>query len=333
MKILECLLGVLLVTLTLRDVFHTVIVPGPGRGWLKVVRRLVVLALPISRRMGGPGIGLGFAPMMLVAAFSVWMLLLVLGFGLLAHGARDSFAPPLQGFGAALYAAGAALTTIGVGQRVEGLAAVVMVVAGFCGLAVMTMAITYMLEVQSNVAHRDRGVLMITTSSGEPPSALGLLERFAALDCRGELSPALRDGRDWCASVLQSHATHPSLIYFRSAGVGCGWPAALGALMDLCLIVELLLEEPHARGQASLARDEADHLSGEMTRLLGLPSAAISSSTAQVDALCRRLSTAGYTVRKEIDAAVFIAARAAHAGPIEALSRHLGLPGAPLLVE
>ncbi|MDB5897589.1 MAG: hypothetical protein JWP22_946 [Ramlibacter sp.] len=332
LKIFECLVGTLLAVLTLRDVFDTVIVPGGSRGQLKVVRRIVLLALPLSRRIGAPGIGLGFAPMVLVTAFFVWMLLLVLGFGLMIDAFRSSFSPPLAGFAHALFAAGSALTTIGTGPAdVRGAAAAVLIAAGFCGLAVMTMAVTYMLEVQSNVAHRDTGVLKAGLLSGQPPSALRLLERYAAIGCRDELIPALRHGRDWCASVLQSHATHPSLIYFRSAGVGSGWPATLGTLMDLCLLIEYLVDEPQARGLATLLREEADQLARELTLLLDLEPAAISDSPAQVHALCDRLRAAGYGVRGAMDLPGFIAARAAHVGRIEALANHIGLPAAPLL--
>jgi hypothetical protein len=334
LKFLEGLLGMALALFTLRDVFDTVIVPGGSRGMLKVVRRLVFVALPFSRRKGQAGIGLGFAPMVLVAAFVVWMLLLVLGFGLIAHSVRDSFSPPLQSFGQALYAAGSALTTIGLAQaqaEVAGAAAAVIVVAGFCGLAVMTLAVTYMLEVQSSIARRDTGVLKLTTSSGEPPSALGLLERYAAIGCRDELLPILRDGREWCAAVLQSHASHPSLIYFRSAGVGSGWPATLATLVDLTLIFEHVVDEPGLCGLATLVRDEAEHLARELASLLQLEPVATTDTPSQVDALCTRLRAAGYAVRGDVDVSGFMAARAACLGPIEALSRHIGLSGTPLV--
>ena len=124
--------------------------------------------------------------------------------------------------------------------------------AGFSGLVVLTMAVTYLLQVQNNIAQRDTGVMKLSTTSGQPPSAVGLLERYAALRCRSELPGVLRGGRDWCAMVLQSHASHPSLIYFRSAGTGAGWPATMGALVDAALIFELLVDEPGTFGAAVL---------------------------------------------------------------------------------
>ena len=44
--------------------------------------------------------------------------------------------------------------------------AMAQVSAGICGLAVLTMAVTYLIEVQEGVSQRDRGVLKITTASG-----------------------------------------------------------------------------------------------------------------------------------------------------------------------
>ena len=87
----------------------------------------------------------------------------------------------------------------------------------------MTMAVTYLLEVQSSISRRDIGIIKLNTSAGEPPSALTLLERFAAIGNR-ERSATAAEGRNWCATVRQSHSNHPSLIYFRSVGRALAGP-------------------------------------------------------------------------------------------------------------
>ena len=332
--LLEWAGGFCLAWVTLRDVFGTVVVPGRTRGSLRVARRLMLGLLPLGRRLGRPGLGTIYAPLMLLLAFVGWMLLLVLAFGLMAHAASDSFSPPLEGFGHALAVAGASMTTIGTGAvDARGAAAVVDVAAGFCGLAVMTMAVTYLLQVQNNIARRDTGVLKLATSAGQPPTALGLLERYAALGCHDELDRVLRKGRDWCAEVLQSHASHPSLIYFRSAGTGTGWPATLGALVDLSLMVEHLLDEPQRRSAAVLLREQAERLGRELADLLGLAPAPPQPTAAEVAILCERLRDAGYPLRASADFAAFARRRGEAVARIEALSRHLGTPGAPLLPQ
>lgn len=331
MTLLEWAAGLLLAWATLRDVFDTAVVPGEARGPLKLARRLLFASLPIFRRTK-TGIGTGFGPGVLVAAFVGWMVLLVLAFGLMAHAASGAFDPPLQGFPHALYVAGAAMTTMGFGTtEPSGVAAVLTVAASFCGLAVMTLAVTYLLEVEANIAVRDEGVLKLTTSAGEPPSALALLERYAGLGAHGEVQQELREGRQWCAAVLQSHATHPSLVYFRSARVGAGWPAVLGTLVDLALACEWLLDEPDTQAQAVLAREEALRLAREVVQLLGLEVVVNPVPPAAVQAFAERLARAGYAMRPERDLEGFAHARDARTACVDALAKHLGVPPAPLL--
>jgi hypothetical protein len=155
--------------------------------------------------------------------------------------------------------------------------------------------------VQGNIAQRGTRVLKISTTAGQPTSALAVLERYALLDCREHIAELLREGRDWSAAVLQSHASHPWLVYFRSVGTGAGWPAALGTLMDLALIAELLLDEPRMRGPAVLAREQANGLASALTDVLRVGPESARTSRNDVDRLCGRLVAAGYRLRENRD--------------------------------
>jgi hypothetical protein len=331
----ELLLGLVLAGLTLRDVFDTVVVPGGSQTTLHAARRLVFLLLPVWKRLRGRrrGVSTMFAPFVLVAAFALWMALLTLGFGLMAHALRADFSPPPAGFGDSVYAAGTALVTVGEGfSRPTGAARWVILAAGFCGLGVMTMAVTYLLEVQSSISRRDKGILKLNTSAGEPPSAVGLLEKFGAIGGGGELPHVLRDGRDWCATVLQSHASHPSLIYFRSTGTGSGWPAALGVLLDLALICERCIDTPELRGLAVLLREDGCRMARDIAALIGLePQAPGFLAGQEIATMTARLAAHGYTVRAGFDAATFTREREEHQRWTAALAAHLGRPAAPLL--
>ncbi|MEA3061390.1 MAG: hypothetical protein QOJ94_1171 [Sphingomonadales bacterium] len=335
-RVAEFVIGIVVAAMTLRDVFDTVIVPGGSHATLHIARRLVFLLLPVWKRVRGRQRGLStmFAPLVLVISFALWMALLALAFGLLAHAFRDDFRPPLTGFGDAVYTVGSALVTVGQGHGgVAGAARWVVLAAGFCGLAVMTMAVTYLLEVQSSIARRDEGILKLRTSAGEPPTALGLLEKYEAIGARDELPRVLRDGRDWCATVRQSHTSHPSLIYFRTIGTGSGWPAALGALLDLALIVERWMEAPELRGLAILLREDGRRMAEDLGRLVDLQPEPAQPDEAGVLELCRRLAAAGYERQARFDAAAFAVDREAHAVWIRALARHLGRHPGGLLPE
>ena len=91
-------IGILLATMTLLDVFETVVVPGGSRASLKVAKRLVWILLPMWKAVRGKRHGLSgaFAPSVLVLCFIVWMAFLAIGFGLMAYAARSDFEPPLR---------------------------------------------------------------------------------------------------------------------------------------------------------------------------------------------------------------------------------------------
>jgi hypothetical protein len=310
-RIIEFALGLILAISTLRDVFNTVVVPSENRSTLTVGRWLLLAALPVWRwAYRRKSSATNFAPFVLVASFVTWMLLLMLAFGLMAHVLGDAFQPPLSSLPQALYMTGSGLVTLGLSETTaRGPARWIVLAAGFCGLAVMTMAVTYLLEVQGALAERDAGILKLTLSAGQPPCGLALLERYAELDLRDELPRVLRDGRDWCVRVQQSHTAHPSLIYFRSRGDGASWPAVLGLLVDIALTVEFLIDAPQWRGLAVLMREEGELLAASLNQLVGLPQILQPPSAEEVELLLSRLAKAGYPLRVDPDRQGFIAQR------------------------
>jgi hypothetical protein len=326
--------GVALAWLTLRDVFDTVVVPGGSRASLQVTRRIGSALLFLYKLVRGAkrGISSTFAPLVLVSSFLIWMSLLALAFGLIAYGARTHFSPPLEGFGAAVYEAGSALLTVGLSPHYpEGLGRWIILAAGFCGLAVMTMAVTYLLEVQSSISRRDIGIIKLNTSAGEPPSALTMLERFAAIRNQPALAGDLEEARNWCATVRQSHAAHPSLIYFKSISTGSGWPAALGALLDLALIAEHLIDDDRLYGPAVLLREEGASMAKELALIIGLEPQATALAEPELQQLAQRLATSGYPIRPNPNYLAMAKQRAEHIGCVDALAQHLGRPTAVLV--
>lgn len=328
------LTGVTLAWLTLRDVFETVVVPGSSRASLKVTQRtgwllLTVYKLPFRGRRG---ISSTFAPLVLVSSFVLWMSLLCLAFGLMVYGTRQHFDPPVRNLGDAVYEAGGALLTIGLSPHFPtGGGRWIMLASGFCGLAVMTMAVTYLLEVQSSISRRDIGIIKLNTSSGDPPSALTLLERFAAIRNQGALAGDLEESRNWCATVRQSHSTHPSLIYFRSASTGAGWPAALGALLDLGLIAEHLIDDDRLYGPAALLREEGARMARELSLIIGLEPKIAATSEAELRQLAQRLATSGYRLRDNPNLQAMAKQRDEHMSCVNALADHLGRPTTELI--
>jgi hypothetical protein len=334
LDILLFLAGLLLAAMTLRDVFDTVVVPGGSRASLRVAHRMRIALLPLWKSFRGRrrGISGAFAPVILVSSFIIWMSFLALGFGLMAYAARFHFDPPLRSFGEAVYLVGSSLVTVGLSQiNPAGAGRWVVLAAGFCGLGVMTMAVTYLLEVQSGISRRDTGIIKLNTSAGDPPSALTLLERFAAIRNQHELLETLKEGRNWCATVRQSHTAHPSLIYFQSVGIGAGWPAALGAMLDLALIAEHLIDDDVLYGPAVLLREEGARMARELALVIGVKPVAPKTVGPEVDHLADRLAKSGYRIRSDPNPLAIARQRADYMSCVDALAEHLGRPSAVLL--
>jgi hypothetical protein len=326
--------GLVLAGMTLRDVFDTVVVPGGSRASLRVAHRMRVTLLPLWKAVRGRRQGLSgaFAPTILVSSFIVWMSFLALGFGLMAYAARFHFKPPLQSFGDAVYLVGSALVTVGLSQSNPfGAARWIVLAAGFCGLGVMTMAVTYLLEVQSSIARRDTGIIKLNTSAGDPPSALAMLERFAVIRNQRELPDVIEEGRNWCATVRQSHSSHPSLIYFQSIGTGGGWPAALGALLDLALVMEWCVDDGDLYGAAILLGDEGTRMARELAAVIGLKTIERAPDETELRQTAERLAQSGYAIRADPDFAAMASRRCNYQNCVDALAEHLGKPTAVLI--
>ncbi|HEV8407766.1 MAG TPA: ion channel, partial [Sphingomicrobium sp.] len=305
-----------------------------SRASFKVARRLAWLLLPVWKGIRGKRHGLSgtFAPLILILSFFLWMALLAFGFGLMAYAARSDFDPPLKNIFDGIYIVGSSLVTVGLSQsNPMGLGRWIVLGAGFCGLAVMTMAVTYLLEVQSSVSKRDIGIIKLNTAAGEPPSAVTLLQRFAAIGNRGELQQVLRDGRDWCATMRQSHSNHPSLIYFQSVGAGSGWPAMLGALLDLALLSEQCLDDESLRGAAVLLREEGTRMARELVGVVGVKERNVTNDQSELRQAAEQLRTSEYLIRDDADFAAIAEQRAAYRSCVDALANHLGKPTAVLV--
>jgi hypothetical protein len=157
------------------------------------------------------------------------------------------------------------------------------------------------------------------------------LSRFAAIHNRDELGSVLRAGRDWCATVRQTHVTHPTLIYFQSIGSDAGWPAALGALLDLALVVEFLIDEPALFGSAVLLRAEGERMARQLTGSAEVKPKEVEPEEMLVRQAYDRLKLAGYPMHKEPDFASIARLRAEYRSCVDALADHLGKPTAELV--
>jgi hypothetical protein len=138
------------------------------------------------------------------------------------------------------------------------------------------------------------------------------------------LASTLREARDWCATVRQSHTAHPSLIYFRSVSAGAGWPAALGAVLDLALIAENFIEDDSLYGPGVLLREEGARMARELALQIDLDPVESVTDAAELQQVRARLESSGYPLRAIANLDAMAKQRAEHISCVDALARHLG---------
>lgn len=334
---LEAAAGTVIVAAVMADVFATVLVPGPafgGRGIAGWTKALVLPAWQHLSAVQGERRALSnvFAPSLFALAFVSWLLLLVGGFGLLFHAARDLFEPAIETFSQAAYVAGSSVLTLGVSEvDAQGLARWLILVAALCGFSVITASITFILQVQSALHQRETQVMTLSGMAGRPATALTLLETFAALELKEELPGFFRAWRDWSASLLHSHVASPVLGYFHSVDSENDWVTALSVVLDAATAINVLTDEP-ARGSAALMHRSGARTAAHLCNLYRLPSPdAVPVGEDTIERFASALEELGYSVRRENAAERFSKMRADYRGRLEALALHLGSSATDLM--
>lgn len=333
-KWVELLAGAAIAALALLDLFGTVAAPGRVRLGLHPAGAIRRLVLPgwrrAATRRGGEGHSLlsGFAAFLLLSAFVSWVALVNLGFGLIVHALRADFRPAIESFPEALFQTGSAMMTLGLsGRHAEGWARLAVVLAGLSGLQVVTLALTYILQIQTALQQRDAAVIMLSSRAGAPPSGLAVLTVMAELGLQPELADFFLDWERWAAQLLYSHAAHPVLGYFRSPDQDNDWLDSLAAVLDAAALMLSLVEDDGNRGRAELFFRTASRAAGDLCAQYGVhPGEPARPDQGRMAGVRRRLQDAGYRLRPaEVCADALLTRLRAYRGHLDALTAHFGV--------
>jgi hypothetical protein len=335
MEVVAFGLGGVLVALVAWDLFQTVVVPRPSPGGFRIARYLIRGSWWAVKRLGrrmsprwrevvfglfGPG-----SALMLLAA---WLGTLIVGFGLMLFALRAELVPAPPDLGTALYFAASSLLTLGYGDIVaEGtLSRVLVVLAAAGGLGAVALVVTFLFSLYGSYQRRESAIVTLQAAAGAPPSAVGLLETYAALEVRDRLDPLFREWEVWSAEVLDSHVAYPLLGFFRSSHDNLSWLSALGTVLDAASLVVTTIED-QPRGSAELCRRGGSHLVEDLSNVGVREGDGQWLSRADFDVVCERLERAGYRIAPR-DAAWgrFEAARLAYAPRLEAMARYWEIP-------
>lgn len=332
-KIVEILGGIAIAAAAMLDVFATVVVPGRVSGTLKIPFFLRLTVFPVWRRMAAffqrrwpPVIGSKFAAAILLGVFLVWVLLVLIGFSLIDYGLRDDFHPVLSDFAASMFQTGQAMVTLGLGKEAaDGWARAVIVLSGISGLLVITLTLTFIVQVQTALRERDAQVIKLVARAGCPPSGLSLLLTLKELDLTHELPAMFDKWEDWVSALLHTHAAHPILSYFRSDESGSDWITALGAVLDAASLSLGMIEDvPH--GNATLMHRIGCSAVGQLARQFRLPDESGQLAREKLDFAWEALREGGYRMQERDEAVAATARlRRGYAEGIRALAHHFGV--------
>ncbi|HEU4752239.1 MAG TPA: potassium channel family protein, partial [Armatimonadota bacterium] len=195
--IAELLLGLALVALVLYDVFEAVVVPRWTSRFFRLspflTDNLWLLWRASGRRIRGADrredfLG-AYAPLALLLYLLVWVLLLILGYGLALYALRDQIRPHPVDLGEGCYLAGVSLFTLGFGDLAPtgALARTVTLAASASGLAVVALVLSLLFNLHAAFQRRETLVLTLDARGGAPPSGVTLLETYARYEMLDQL--------------------------------------------------------------------------------------------------------------------------------------------------
>lgn len=277
MSAIAGIIATIFILVVLWDAFETVILP-------RRVRRRVRITLVINRLTWGPWVLIGrklhnsrreaflsfYGPLSLIMLLGVWAVILILAFATIqwaqgsplavAHGEAPT------SFGTDIYMSGSTFFTLGIGDVVPttALARTVTVVEAGMGFAFLALVIGYLPILYQAFSRREATISLLDARAGSPPTALELLRRNSEGGSVEALVQLLRDWERWCAELLESHLSYPPLGYFRSQHENQSWVSALTAILDLCSLILVGVDDiptQPARVTYAIARHAAVDLS------------------------------------------------------------------------
>ena len=309
---LELATGLILVGVSLYDLFKSVVLPRPAINKFVLVRRTFFALWRFWRWVGdritNPARKEGwlatFGPTGVLIMFGIWAVAFVIGYALMIDGVHDEMHPVPGDLWESLYFSATTLVPLSYGDFVPlGLAARVITVAeSATGVAVAALAITLLFSLYESFQTREELVVQLDAMAGAPPSGVQILETVAEHGLPDELTKMFEEWRAWTAAVLESHLSYPVLFYFRSSHDNEAWINSFGAVMDAATLVISTVDGP-SKGAAKMQMTVGYHLVEDMAwyfQFKGEPEVGVDRT--EFDAAVDRLAKAGYKCRPKDEA-------------------------------
>lgn len=274
------LAGAFLIWVALRDVFQSVIVPRAADRRLRLSYYLNRILWSIWPRIGWQikdetrreDFFGTYAPFAMIMLLISWVLVLIIGYGLIFYAIADQLRPQPVNVWTAIYFAGTTMLTIGFGDYIgnTGIARVISLAAGASGLSVVAVVTAYLFAVFGSFQRREVFVTFLGSRSGSPPSGMGLITVHAFNDILVDLPQLFVQGQQWTSEVMESHLAYPILAYFRSSHDYESWVGALGTLLDAATLLLTTADDGKQHGQARIMYWTGRHLVHDFVKYFAL---------------------------------------------------------------
>ena len=251
---LEQAAGAILVLFVLVDVFLTVLYARAGTGILsaRLARTQWRLFKRFARLFGkNRGKVLSFcAPSVLVSLVLSWALLLALGSGLIIHpalgtGVRYSHGMAPHDLASAIYAGATSLSFVSEGDFVPATLRYrfLYIANSLIGVSVMTLTLTYLMQVYTALRERNTFGIKLFMMSGETADAAELLASLGARGSFDRTYSVLAEMAAEATKVKEAHHFYPvlALFRFRDPFYSASAPITLG--LDLVSLIKSALDD------------------------------------------------------------------------------------------
>jgi hypothetical protein len=305
MNFLLTTLGVILLALVFYDIYATILRatkhPGPfseiinrGLWWLasrstrNVERRLR------HRILSSVG------PLLMPFLIGSFILVLITGFALIYlprmetdfnFGEKSHGSLVFQAF----YFSGITLTTVGYGDimPISATTRTLALIEGACGIAIISLSITYLLTVYSALERKRAVALKFYHQARQGADISGFISSHFARGHFHSLTESLRESTHDLQELLESHIEHPVIHYFHPVEVYRGLPRALFVVLETVAILNAHLDEKEYveagdHPNVLIAGDNARHVLFELITSLKLEKHARDAFESEAETLLRQ---------------------------------------------
>ncbi len=226
-------LGLTLAVATWRSIIITIVQPRSVTShitwltWRTVNRIFLFVARRLSDYTQKDALLSLLAPIALMTMLVVWLACFLLSFALI-------FWPLIPGgsLGDALDLSGASLFTLGTAFSLHGAPIAVEFIAASTGMIVVALQIGYLPAIYGAYNRREALVTALSIRAGAPSWGPEILARHGDPKSRATLAPLYAAWEGWSADIVESHASYPWLIVFRSPEPLHSWVIGLLAVLD-----------------------------------------------------------------------------------------------------